>query len=297
MQMHRDAVDEINPECPEYLREAATRVWDQVLSAGPVHGFRNAQATVLAPTGTISFMMDCDTTGIEPDIALVKYKQLAGGGMLKIVNQTVPLALSTAGYDQPQIGSILAYIDEHDTIEGSPDLKEEHLPIFDCAFMPRNGKRSNPDEAMTLTDLVGCLLADDPAERPSAEGAMQAIGALLDPEDLGPAVTGDDDGSHEPAGSAAVALKIDPQVGVRDVEEDVADGLDHDPSARRGDVGQRHRLGAVVRRRSGERNRERPAAVEREPDRDLGDLQRRRRGAGDVPAHREPTAAVHRLRG
>jgi ribonucleoside-diphosphate reductase alpha chain len=142
MQMHRDAVDEINPECPEYLREAATRVWDQVLSAGPVHGFRNAQATVLAPTGTISFMMDCDTTGIEPDIALVKYKQLAGGGMLKIVNQTVPLALSTAGYDQPQIGSILAYIDEHDTIEGSPDLKEEHLPIFDCAFMPRNGKRS-----------------------------------------------------------------------------------------------------------------------------------------------------------
>ena len=83
---------------------------------------------MLAPTGTISFMMDCDTTGIEPDIALVKYKQLAGGGMLKIVNQTVPLALSTLGYDQPQIGSILDYIDEHDTIEGSPDLKEEHLP-------------------------------------------------------------------------------------------------------------------------------------------------------------------------
>jgi ribonucleoside-diphosphate reductase alpha chain len=142
MQMHREAVEEINPECPEYLREAAARVWDEVLTAGPVHGFRNAQATVLAPTGTISFMMDCDTTGIEPDIALVKYKQLAGGGMLKIVNQTVPLALSTAGYDQPQIGSILAYIDEHDTIEGSPDLKDEHLAIFDCAFMPRNGKRS-----------------------------------------------------------------------------------------------------------------------------------------------------------
>jgi ribonucleoside-diphosphate reductase alpha chain len=142
MQMHREAVEEINPECPGYLREAAVRVWDEVLAAGPVHGFRNAQATVLAPTGTISFMMDCDTTGIEPDIALVKYKQLAGGGMLKIVNQTVPLALSTAGYDQPQIGSILAYIDEHDTIEGSPDLKDEHLAIFDCAFTPRNGKRS-----------------------------------------------------------------------------------------------------------------------------------------------------------
>ncbi len=115
-----------------------------------MHGFRNAQATVLAPTGTISFMMDCDTTGIEPDIALVKYKQLAGGGMLKIVNQTVPLALSTLGYDQPQIGSILAYINEHDTIEGSPDVKEEHLAVFDCAFQPRNGKRSIAWQAHVL---------------------------------------------------------------------------------------------------------------------------------------------------
>ncbi len=126
------------------------RVWDDVLAAGRVHGFRNAQATVLAPTGTISFMMDCDTTGIEPDIALVKYKQLAGGGMLKIVNQTVPLALETLGYDQPQIGSILAYIDEHDTIEGSPDLKDEHLAVFDCAFTPRNGKRSIAWQAHVL---------------------------------------------------------------------------------------------------------------------------------------------------
>jgi ribonucleoside-diphosphate reductase alpha chain len=150
MQMHRDAVDEINAECPEYLQQAAARVWDEVLAAGAVHGFRNAQATVLAPTGTISFMMDCDTTGIEPDIALVKYKQLAGGGMLKIVNQTVPLALQTLGYDQPQIGSILAYIDEHDTIEGSPDLKEEHLAVFDCAFTPRKGKRSIAWQAHVL---------------------------------------------------------------------------------------------------------------------------------------------------
>ncbi|MCI0333006.1 MAG: vitamin B12-dependent ribonucleotide reductase, partial [Planctomycetes bacterium] len=148
--MHRDAVEEINPECPAYVQEAARRVWDEVLAAGAVHGFRNAQATVLAPTGTISFMMDCDTTGIEPDIALVKYKQLAGGGMLKIVNQTVPLALGTIGYDQPQIGSILSYIDEHDTIEGSPDLKEEHLAVFDCAFTPRNGKRSIAWQAHVL---------------------------------------------------------------------------------------------------------------------------------------------------
>ena len=97
---------------------------------------------MLAPTGTISFLMDCDTTGIEPDIALVKYKQLAGGGMLKIVNNTVPLALKTLGYDQPQIESILAYIEKEDTIEGAADLKPEHLSVFDCAFKPRGGVRS-----------------------------------------------------------------------------------------------------------------------------------------------------------
>lgn len=150
MQMHRDAVDEINEECPEPLRDAARRVWDDVLAAGVVHGFRNAQATVLAPTGTISFMMDCDTTGIEPDIALVKYKQLAGGGMLKIVNQSVPQVLKTIGYDEPQIGSILAYIDEKDTIEGAPHIKDEHLAVFDCAFTPRNGKRSIAWQAHVL---------------------------------------------------------------------------------------------------------------------------------------------------
>jgi len=142
MQMHRDAANEINPACPEYLRQAARTVWDKVLASGREHGFRNAQATVLAPTGTISFLMDCDTTGIEPDIALVKYKQLAGGGMLKIVNQTVPAALKTLGYDQPKIESILAYINREDTIEGAPEIKEEHLSVFDCAFQPRNGTRS-----------------------------------------------------------------------------------------------------------------------------------------------------------
>ncbi len=144
MQMHRDAVEAIPAECPDDLRDASRRVWDDVLAAGAVHGFRNAQATVLAPTGTISFMMDCDTTGIEPDIALVKYKQLAGGGMLKIVNQTVPAALQTLGYSQPEIESILDYIDKEDTIEGASDLKAEHLGVFDCAFTPRNGVRSIP---------------------------------------------------------------------------------------------------------------------------------------------------------
>ncbi|MCH2113539.1 MAG: vitamin B12-dependent ribonucleotide reductase [Pirellulales bacterium] len=142
LKMHRDAVDQIHPECPSELVRSARDVWDQVLAAGPIHGFRNAQATVLAPTGTISFMMDCDTTGIEPDIALVKYKQLAGGGILKIVNQTVPLALKMLGYDQPKIESILDYIDKEDTIEGADALLEEHLPVFDCAFTARHGSRS-----------------------------------------------------------------------------------------------------------------------------------------------------------
>ena len=142
MQMHRNAVEDINPAGPSYLKAAARRIWDDVLVKGRRHGYRNAQATVLAPTGTISFMMDCDTTGIEPDIALVKYKQLAGGGMLKIVNQTVPLALKTLGYDEPQSRQIVQFIDEHDTIEGAPGLNPEHLPVFDCAFKPAQGKRS-----------------------------------------------------------------------------------------------------------------------------------------------------------
>jgi len=142
MQMHRDAVEEIDDACPAYLKDASRKLWDRVLDAGRRYGYRNAQATVLAPTGTISFLMDCDTTGIEPDIALVKYKQLAGGGMLKIVNQTVPLALRTLGYDEPKIESILAYIDREDTIEGCDVLKEEHLSVFDCAFQPRKGTRS-----------------------------------------------------------------------------------------------------------------------------------------------------------
>jgi ribonucleoside-diphosphate reductase alpha chain len=147
MQMHRDSVEQIDRACPRYLHDAARRVWDDVLAGGRQFGYRNAQATVLAPTGTISFLMDCDTTGIEPDIALVKYKQLAGGGMLKIVNQTVPLALRTLGYAEPAVEAILAFIDKNDTIEGAPGLKSEHLAVFDCAFKPRLGERSIAWEA------------------------------------------------------------------------------------------------------------------------------------------------------
>jgi ribonucleoside-diphosphate reductase alpha chain len=115
-----------------------------MLALGEVNGFRNAQATVLAPTGTIAFMMDCDTTGIEPDIALVKYKLLAGkgDGLMKIVNGTVPEALAHLGYTKPDVAAIVAHINEHDTIEGAPGLRRDHLPVFDCAFKPHNGERS-----------------------------------------------------------------------------------------------------------------------------------------------------------
>ena len=144
MQMHHDAVDDIHPSCPAYLVDAARGSMDRMLALGERHGYRNAQATVLAPTGTIAFMMDCDTTGIEPDIALVKYKLLAGkgDGMLKIVNQTVPEALQHLGYADDEIDAILTFVDENDTIENAPHIHDEHLAVFDCAFKPFKGTRS-----------------------------------------------------------------------------------------------------------------------------------------------------------
>ncbi len=129
---------------PADLLAAARKVWDEAYALGEKHGYRNAQISVLAPTGTIAFMMDCDTTGVEPDIALVKYKKLVGGGMLKIVNNTVPIALKRLGYEQKQINEIVEYIDENDTIEGAPHLLDSHLPVFDCAFKPANGTPVDP---------------------------------------------------------------------------------------------------------------------------------------------------------
>jgi len=140
---HRGAISRIDPsKVPLDLLGSVRKVWDETLVHGEDAGFRNAQVTVLAPTGTIAFMMDCDTTGIEPDIALVKYKKLVGGGMLKIVNNTVPMALSRLGYAPAEVTAISEYIDENDTIEGAPALKDEHLPVFDCAFKARNGTRT-----------------------------------------------------------------------------------------------------------------------------------------------------------
>jgi ribonucleoside-diphosphate reductase alpha chain len=124
------------------LIEASKDCWDQALAHGEQHGYRNSQVTVLAPTGTIGFMMDCDTTGIEPDLALVKYKKLVGGGMIKIVNNTVPVALFKLGYTDAQVDSIVSYIDSTGTIEGAPGIKPEHLAVFDCSFKPSKGTRS-----------------------------------------------------------------------------------------------------------------------------------------------------------
>jgi ribonucleoside-diphosphate reductase alpha chain len=140
---HRDHAYKLDSAyVPLELLTAARTAWDDAHLLGTQSGVRNSQVTVLAPTGTIAFMMDCDTTGVEPDIALVKYKKLVGGGMLKIVNNTVPRALQRLGYESKQIQSIVEYIDEHDTIEGAPELRDEHLPVFDCAFKAANGSRA-----------------------------------------------------------------------------------------------------------------------------------------------------------
>jgi len=143
MRKHRDAIKGINQKhVPADLYNGAKQSWDEAVELGEDFGYRNAQATVLAPTGTIGFMMDCDTTGVEPDIALVKYKKLVGGGMMKIVNQTVPMALSKLGYTAAQVDDIIRHIDEQETIEGAPHLLERDLPVFDCAFKAANGDRS-----------------------------------------------------------------------------------------------------------------------------------------------------------
>jgi ribonucleoside-diphosphate reductase alpha chain len=143
MRKHRDAMKDVTAKhVPADLYNAAKQSWDDAVELGEDFGYRNAQATVLAPTGTIGFMMDCDTTGVEPDIALVKYKKLVGGGMMKIVNTTVPMALKKLGYTAAQVSDIVAYIDDKETIEGAPHLLDRDLPVFDCAFKAANGQRS-----------------------------------------------------------------------------------------------------------------------------------------------------------
>jgi ribonucleoside-diphosphate reductase alpha chain len=143
MRKHRAACDRIDAALVPYdLMNAAKESWDGAIELGTKYGFRNGQTTVLAPTGTIAFLMDCDTTGVEPDIAIVKYKRLVGGGLLKIVNNTIPEALTNLGYTAKEVEAIIAHIDAKDTIEGAPHLKDDHLAVFDCAFRSATGTRS-----------------------------------------------------------------------------------------------------------------------------------------------------------
>ena len=143
MEMHADAVDQIDPSRVQPgLCQMAREVWRETVELGKIHGYRNGQASVLAPTGTIGLMMDCDTTGVEPDLALVKYKKLVGGGLMKIVNQTVPHALERLGYPAHEVSAIVEHVHEKGHIEGAPYLREEHLPVFDCAVQAPGGSRS-----------------------------------------------------------------------------------------------------------------------------------------------------------
>jgi len=150
VRMHRASVNNIGPSAGRSfafaplaeLKKASEQVWDAALAQGEKFGYRNAQVTVLAPTGTIGFMMDCDTTGVEPELGLVKFKKLVGGGIIKIVNNTVPAALFKLGYSSEQTAAIVSYIDATGTIEGAPHLREEHLAVFDCSFKPAKGTRS-----------------------------------------------------------------------------------------------------------------------------------------------------------
>ena len=148
MEMHQDALSEVERSIsPRDVYKTAEAAWEKVVRTGAKTGFRNSQVTLLAPTGTIGFMMDCDTTGVEPDIALVKYKQLAGGGMMKIVNRTVRPALTALGYSDDETETIVRHVDDKETIEGAANLRHEHLPVFDCAFKPKNGSRFIPYKA------------------------------------------------------------------------------------------------------------------------------------------------------
>jgi len=143
IRMHRASVNGINKaNVPQPIYESSKQCWDEALAHGEKFGYRNSQVTVLAPTGTIGFMMDCDTTGIEPDLALIKYKKLVGGGMIKIVNNTVPTALFKLGYNHDQADAIVSYIDATGTIEGAPHIEDDHLAVFDCSFKPSKGTRS-----------------------------------------------------------------------------------------------------------------------------------------------------------
>jgi ribonucleoside-diphosphate reductase alpha chain len=188
--MHRDAARRLPTELvPPDLARAHTEVWDEALEWGGRHGYRNAQATAIAPTGTIAFMMDCDTTGIEPDLALVKLKKLAGGGTIRMVNRTVPLALRRLGYAAGEVAEIVAWLDENGTIEGAPRLRAEHVPVFDCALQAAGGSRAiRPSGHLRMMASVQPFLSGAISKTlnlPAAATAEDVAGVFLEAWKLG----------------------------------------------------------------------------------------------------------------
>jgi ribonucleoside-diphosphate reductase alpha chain len=245
MEKHRRHVDKIDSALVPYdLMTAARDAWDDTLAVGREFGYRNGQVTVLAPTGTIGFMMDCDTTGIEPDIALVKYKRLVGGGMLKIVNNTVPEALTRLGYVGDEPKRILDHINEKETIEGAPGLKEEHLAVFDCAFRPQNGKRSihhmghlkmmaaaQPFLSGAISKTVNlpneCSVEDiESAYLEAWKLGLKAVAVYRDgckrSQPLSTARTSNADGTLGGGAAAAAALGFDPSLSPEELVRQVA---------------------------------------------------------------------------
>jgi ribonucleoside-diphosphate reductase alpha chain len=234
MRMHRDASYAISDaDCTDPdLLAAARRSWDEAVELGDQAGYRNAQATVLAPTGTISFLMDCDTTGVEPDFSLVKFKELVGGGQMTIVNRTVPLALQTLGYDDQQIEQIVAYVNEHGTIIGAPDLAEEHLPVFDVAVGERAISHMGHIKMMGAVQPFISGAISKTVNLPESATAADIEDAYVQAWDLGvKALAIYRDGSK-----TAQALRTDAQKSApsqADIDKAVAEALREAPPKRR----------------------------------------------------------------
>ncbi|MEO1630082.1 MAG: vitamin B12-dependent ribonucleotide reductase [Bacteroidota bacterium] len=263
MRMHQAAVGDIHATCPDYLRTAAQESADRMVALGEKHGYRNAQATVLAPTGTIGFMMDCDTTGIEPDIALVKYKLLAGkgDGMMKIVNQTVGQALGRLGYSDAETAAILAHIDTQDTIEDvtvdgelvRSGLKAEHLPVFDCAFKAFKGTRyishmghikmmaaCQPFISGAISKTVNLPESATPEDIADAyvkawEWGLKAVAIYRENSKRSqPLSTKQDGNTKNAASSSGDGASVEPEVIIREVEKIVEiEKVIQEPSRRR----------------------------------------------------------------
>ncbi|MGI8863245.1 MAG: vitamin B12-dependent ribonucleotide reductase [Solirubrobacteraceae bacterium] len=238
MRMHRDASYAIpDAACADdALLSAARASWEEAVLEGDAHGYRNAQATVLAPTGTISFLMDCDTTGVEPDFSLVKFKELVGGGQMTIVNRTVPLALQTLGYSDPQIEQIVAYVNDHGTIIGAPELADEHLPVFDVAVGARAISHMGHIKMMGAVQPFLSGAISKTVNLPETATVEDIADAYLQAWHIGvKALAIYRDGSKTAQALRTDAQKDNPLAALREVDIDkaVADALEKAPPKRR----------------------------------------------------------------